>query len=667
MQKIIGMLFMIAVLSLYGHAESALVSADNRKDESRFYQEVQPNSETNRAGHTQYTPGTPDPPPYQAGWPVFLQSNIWNAVSFINVDTIANPEVLCASVVSGAVHIKNYDGTNFPGWPVSFGQYNYGAPVAGDVDGDGNMEVFIGANTSGGYAALYGWNVSGNSLAGFPIYFTPNTQVNSGPVLSDIDSDSDLEIVFSLYEGDNTYIFNHDGSYLAGWPQASPSNVRDAPVVGDLDGDGDLEIVVAAAYQVYAWHHDGTQCTGFPVSVGSYYTDGLAMGDLDDDGYCEIIVNTVGATNNVLAFKHDGSPLSGWPQTTGSSVYAEPCLADLDGDGDLEVIVGGTGINTTYHVHAWHHTGVAVNGWPAVTAMGEWCQSSAAIGDIDNDGDMEVVIGCDDHLVYAFHHDASPVIDWPISGPADQVSAPVTIGDIDLDGDIEVGVGSLDDYVHIWDLSATLEPANIEWQTYHHDHWYTGWYHPKPPVGLVGNAAGNTVSLTWSENSEPDISGYNIYRSEASGYPYIKINTVPVTDTVYADTAVIAGNTYYYVVTACTKASSESRYSNEEMVTVTAVHEFTDATIDHFLRIPSLCRGDVSIRYGLKKDSHVRLTVYNALGSEIKILVNGRKSSGRHSVTWDGMADSGEQPNGVYFIKLLITDRSVTQKILLIR
>jgi hypothetical protein len=439
MAKIVSVWFMIVVLPLYGADGSSFVFADIREGESGFYKEVIPDAGICRESNTRSAPAPRDPPPYQVGWPVLLPSSIWNAVSFTNVDAVSNLEVLCASVVSGAVHIKSYDGSNFPGWPVSFGQYNYGAPAAGDVNGDGVMEVFIGANTSGGYAALYGWNVSGNSLTGFPIYFSSNTQVNSGPMLSDIDDDGDLEIVFSLYQGDSTYIFKHDGSPLTGWPQASPSNVRDAPVVGDLDGDGDLEIIVAAAYQVYAWHHDGTPCAGFPVSVGSYYTDGLAMGDLDNDNYCEIIVTTVGATNNVQAYKYDGSPLSGWPQTTGSSVYAEPCLGDLDNDGDLEVVVGGTGINTIYHVHAWHHNGIPVNGWPAITAMGEWCQSSAAIGDIDNDSDMEVVIGCDDHLVYAFHHNATPVIDWPISGPADQVSAPITLGDIDLDGDSGAG------------------------------------------------------------------------------------------------------------------------------------------------------------------------------------------------------------------------------------
>ncbi len=575
MKGAITAIAIILSLSLYPNPGWSTVQAVDSMDKcshdhDSYYAETIPAQDGLSPGEAQelQTSNGMSPPPYQAGWPQTLEGTIWNAVSFVDLDSSAHTEVLAAATVSGIIHIKNYDGTNFPNWPVYFGDYNYGAPVAGDVDNDGDMEVFLGANAVAGGALLFGWEKDGTDMSGWPISFPSGFEVHSSAVLSDLDDNGDLEIIFSPFRGDNAYVFNHDGTNFPGWPKRGPTEVRDAPAVGDLDGDGDLEILCPSKYEIYAWHHDGRKVTGFPVSVGSYYTDGIAMGDLDADGFPEIIVNTVGATNNIMVYDNGGSMIPGWPQSTGSSIYAEPCLGDLDSDGDLEVIIGGTGMGIDYHVWAWHHDGTTVDGWPAVTEYGEWCQSSAVIGDIDNDGDMEVVIGSDNHKVYAFHHDATLVADWPLSGPTDQVSAPVSIGDIDWDGDIEIGVGSLDRKIHIWDLDANLEPANVDWGTYHHDHWFTGWYHPVPPVNLTSETVGDTVFITWSENPEPDVAGYNLYRSTSSGYPYSKLNSTLLTDTSYMDTNVTGGNRYYYVVTACIRAGSESRYSGEISVEI---------------------------------------------------------------------------------------------------
>lgn len=590
--------------------------------------------------------------PYQTGWPQQLESIIWDAVSFVDVDNSGTLEVLCASVVSGSIHLKTFDGADYPNWPVHFGKYNYGAPVAGDVDGDRMMEIFLGANTGAGKAVLYGWKYDGTYMQGWPVYFPDSAQVNSSPVLSDLDSDGDLEIIFSLYMGDSTYIFNHDGSVFPGWPRASPSSARDSPVVGDLDGDGDLEIICAAAYYIYAWHHDGTECAGFPVSVASEgYTDGIAMGDLDGDNLSEIVVTTVAGLNNVLVYGCDGAILSGWPQGTGASIYGEPCLGDLDGDGDLEIVVAGTGWWIDHHVWAWHHDGMLVDGWPAVTSYDRWCQSSVAIADIDNDGDMEVIIGSDDHQVYAFHHDASLVDDWPISGPTGQVSAPISVGDIDSDGDLEIGVGALDRKIHIWDLPGTLEPANVEWETYHHDHWFTGWYHPIPPRGLSVQSQDSLVVLVWLANSEPDIVGYRIYRSTSSGYSYDKMTHIPHGDTTYLDTAVVVGTTYYYVTTACTKAGSESRFSTEASATVTSVQGVGDEHKGCFVRSDNLVRHCATITYGLPETSRVGIEIYNTLGEKLRTLLNEKKNAGVHSMTWNGTNELGETvPSGVYFV-----------------
>jgi fibronectin type 3 domain-containing protein len=57
--------------------------------------------------------------------------------------------------------------------------------------------------------------------------------------------------------------------------------------------------------------------------------------------------------------------------------------------------------------------------------------------------------------------------------------------------------------------------------------------------------------------------GYYAYVSAQSGGPYTKMNSTPITSMSYTDTAVQAGQTYYFVVTAVNSSNEESSYSAE--------------------------------------------------------------------------------------------------------
>jgi len=101
---------------------------------------------------------------------------------------------------------------------------------------------------------------------------------------------------------------------------------------------------------------------------------------------------------------------------------------------------------------------------------------------------------------------------------------------------------------------------------------------PKPPEGLQGSVVQlvtrrgvkDAVQLSWKRNSEPDLAGYNVYRSNTQGSGYQKISPSLILSPKhrYTDKKVIKGQTYYYVVTAVNTSDRESGYSNEVAVTV---------------------------------------------------------------------------------------------------
>jgi fibronectin type 3 domain-containing protein len=83
-----------------------------------------------------------------------------------------------------------------------------------------------------------------------------------------------------------------------------------------------------------------------------------------------------------------------------------------------------------------------------------------------------------------------------------------------------------------------------------------------PPVS-------HSVALSWVASTSSNIAGYNVYRGTTSGGPYsTKANSSAVAGLTYTDTTVLAGQTYYYVLTAVDTSGNESGYSTQAAATI---------------------------------------------------------------------------------------------------
>jgi hypothetical protein len=306
---------------------------------------------------------------------------------------------------------------------------------------------------------------------GWPQLISGKAGYTSHPVFSDLDGDGDKEIVVGSDSG-YVYVWNHDGTIVSGWPKELGGQCITTPAIGDVDNDGSLEIVVATKSDysgskksyVYVWNVDGSNAIGwpkqinleFPPNTGSAQDDAStpSLGDIDNDGFLEIIVGfNVYEKGPVYAWNYDGSVVSGWPILLGHGYTARTAIGDINNNGDIE-IVGST--NNGY-VYVWNGNGTESPGWPKYN----WYAFAAPVlGDIDGDEDLEIVLHSNEDRMYAWHHDGSPVLGWPVQLKeyiGNPPWAPAVIGDINGDGSVEIlAVAWGEKAIYAWHNDGTI-------------------------------------------------------------------------------------------------------------------------------------------------------------------------------------------------------------------
>ncbi|HXV13127.1 MAG TPA: FG-GAP-like repeat-containing protein [Candidatus Krumholzibacteria bacterium] len=302
---------------------------------------------------------------------------------------------------------------------------------------------------------------------------------NQPATVVNLDGAGDPEIV-TLGDNAGVFVLDESGREVVD-PDANPSTIAPfiavpnvtwigPPAFANLDGAPDIEIVAGARNgDVYVWKADGTPLAGAPFA-GLSGAAAPVIVDVGDAGLPEILVASGGTGTQLRFIDATGAPVDPpaaaalWPAPFDAQILAPLAIAGVSGPSVMGVVACGVDTTTSRVVVQWTPLDAARAPWEQAIAIpsgwdaASFVPTAPAVGDVDHDGDDEIVIATPDGSVVVFDMSSTTVTRESGVLRARYPSAPA-LGDVDDDGTLEIAIWDAE-YMYL--LKSNARPM-LEW------------------------------------------------------------------------------------------------------------------------------------------------------------------------------------------------------------
>ena len=550
-------------------------------------------------------------------------------------------------------------------------QLNSGGSSWIDVDGDGDQDLFV----ANGNLGLQKNSLFINNGDGTFTTYTQGEIVNEtgksiGGVWGDLENDGYPDLFVTNRESSTNFLYKNNGDLT--FTKINLSSVINDPANSnnsfwvDVENDGDLDIyVLNFAGTNFLYLNDGignfTKFNNSPIVTDNDQSIVASWGDYDNDGDLDLFKGIGGNTSNIL---YENSGALNFFNANNSVISSDKfstlgaSWADIDNDGDLDLFVANfLGQNNSLYINNGDKTFTQIKTGAIVNDGGRSVGTS--FGDIDNDGDLDLFIGNYTENNFLYLNDGTPNYTFTKVTAGAVVSDMgntfgVSMCDYDNDGDIDVFACNQDNQKNF---------------LYRNDGNSNNWINLKL-AGKISNkpAIGTVIKLKCNINGQPvwqmrhveSQSGYNSQNSlnaefglaESTVIDSILIKWPSGIEQVLTG---VGSNQFITIEeTGSTDVNKESQTLPDEFkLNQNYPNPFNPSTNISFT-IPNVADA---------KFASATLKVYDVLGSEVAVLVNGVKAAGHYEVTFQGT----ELSSGMYFYNLTFGTFSKTKKMILLK
>lgn len=176
--------------------------------------------------------------------------------------------------------------------------------------------------------------------------------------------------------------------------------------------------------------------------------------------------------------------------------------------------------------------------------------------------------------------------------------------------------------------------------------------------------AQNYVLLTWTSQSENNLLGYHVYRSDSMNLSSaIQVseliegtNTSSAQTYVYYDKELTDEGSYYYWLQNV-EMDGTAQFYGPVSVLFSISGEGGSPSVPNLTQLnnayPNPFNPSTCIPYRLEGAGKVKIDIYDQRGRKVRSFERGHAAAGRYGLLWDGCDSSGKTlPSGVYLVKM---------------